>query len=132
MQPIYYARKTLTDAQENYNTIENKLLAVAFALENFRPYLVLSKVIVYTDYSRLRYLLTITDSKPRLFRWILLIQKFDLEIKGNRGVKNLATDHLSHLEKPTLETIKEKTPMMRFQRNICDKCLNASICFNSL
>ncbi|KAK5819483.1 hypothetical protein PVK06_024486 [Gossypium arboreum] len=79
-QPIYYASKTLTAAQENYTTMEKKLLAVVFSFDKFRSYLILSKVVVYTDHSALRYLLIKTDAKPRLIRWILLLQEFDLEI----------------------------------------------------
>ena len=62
--PIYYASKTLNDAQENYTTTEKEMLAVVFAFDKFRSYLVLSKVIVYTDHSALKYLLNKSDAKP--------------------------------------------------------------------
>ncbi|KAK6125581.1 hypothetical protein DH2020_040674 [Rehmannia glutinosa] len=97
-QPIYYASKTLNPAQSNYTTTENELHAVVFAFDKFRSYLILSKVIVYTDHSALRYLLDKNDAKPRLIRWVLLLQEFDVEIKDKRGAKNLAADHLSRLE----------------------------------
>ncbi|GJS41194.1 reverse transcriptase domain-containing protein [Tanacetum coccineum] len=73
-QPIHYASKTMTDAQAHYTTMEKELLAVVYAFEKFRPYLVLSKTIVYTDQSALKYLLAKQDAKPRLLRWILLLQ----------------------------------------------------------
>ena len=76
--PIYYASKTLNDAQENYTTTEKELLAVVFAFEKFRSYLVLSKTIVYTDHAAIRYLFNKQDAKPRLIRWILLLQEFDI------------------------------------------------------
>ncbi|GJV57628.1 reverse transcriptase domain-containing protein [Tanacetum coccineum] len=65
-QPIHYAIKTMTDAQAHYTTMEKELLAVVYAFEKFRPYLVLSKRIVYTDHSALKYLLAKQDAKPRL------------------------------------------------------------------
>jgi len=102
--PIYYASKTFTGAQENYTTTEKELLPVVFAFDKFRPYLVLSKVVVYTDHSVLRYLLRKTDAKPRLIRWVLLLQVFDLEIKNKRGAENLAADHLSRLESSDLSS----------------------------
>ncbi|KAJ9552285.1 hypothetical protein OSB04_016330 [Centaurea solstitialis] len=80
-QPICYAGRTLNDAQENYTTTEKELLAVVFAIEKFRSYLVLSKIIVYTDHSALKYLFAKPDAKPRLIRWILLLQEFDIEIR---------------------------------------------------
>ncbi|XP_057497372.1 uncharacterized protein LOC130782092, partial [Actinidia eriantha] len=94
---IYYARKTLNDAQMNYTTTEKELLVVVFALDKFRSYLVGSLVIIYTDHSALKYLLTKPDVKPRLIRWILLLQEFNIEIRDKKGVENAVADHLSRL-----------------------------------
>ncbi|GJV93560.1 reverse transcriptase domain-containing protein [Tanacetum coccineum] len=65
-QPIHYASKTMTEAQIHYTTTEKEMLAVVYAFEKFRPYLVLSKSIVYMDYSALKYLMNKQDAKPRL------------------------------------------------------------------
>ncbi|GKA99967.1 reverse transcriptase domain-containing protein [Tanacetum coccineum] len=83
-QPIHYASKTMTDAQAYYTTTEKELLAVVYAFEKFRPYLVLSKTIVYTDHSALKYLLAKQDAKLRLLCWILLLQEFDVIIRDNK------------------------------------------------
>ncbi|GJV28350.1 reverse transcriptase domain-containing protein [Tanacetum coccineum] len=99
-QPIHYASKTMTEAQAHYTTTEKELLAVVYAFEKFRPYLVLSKSIVYTDHSALKYLLAKQDAKPRLLWWILLLQEFDVVIRDKKGAENLAADHLSRLENP--------------------------------
>ncbi|GJV90665.1 reverse transcriptase domain-containing protein [Tanacetum coccineum] len=108
-KPIYYANKTLNNAQEHYTTTEKELLAVVFSFDKFRPYLVLSKIIVYTDHSALKYFFSKQDSKPRFIRWVLLLQGFDIEIKDKRGAENLVADHLSRLENPDLGTFtKEK------------------------
>ncbi|XP_048602548.1 uncharacterized protein LOC125585509 [Brassica napus] len=94
---IYYASRTLDDAQMKYATTEKELLAIVYAFEKFRSYLVGSKVIVYTDHAALRHLLAKKDAKPRLLRWILILQEFDLEIKDKPGVENGVADHLSRL-----------------------------------
>ncbi|GKA50553.1 reverse transcriptase domain-containing protein [Tanacetum coccineum] len=99
---IYYARKMMNKAQENYTTTEKELLAVVFAFDKFRQYLVLSKTIIFTDHSALRYLFTKQDAKPRLIRWILLLQEFDIEIRNKKGAENLTADHLSRLKNPDL------------------------------
>ncbi|KAK8544920.1 hypothetical protein V6N13_123228 [Hibiscus sabdariffa] len=111
---IYYANKTLNDAQVNYTTTEKELLAVIFALDKFRSYLIGAKVTVYIDHSAIKYLLLKKDAKPRLVRWILLLQEFDVEIIDRKGIENQVADHLSRLENKeitvtTLE-IKETFP----------------------
>ncbi|CAM8892724.1 unnamed protein product [Rhodiola kirilowii] len=68
---IYYASRTLDSAQRNYSTTEKELLAVVFALEKFRSYLLGTKVIGYSDHAAIRYLMTKKEAKPRLIRWIL-------------------------------------------------------------
>ncbi|GJS43131.1 reverse transcriptase domain-containing protein, partial [Tanacetum coccineum] len=65
-QPIHYASKTMTEAQIHYTTTEKEMLAVVYAFEKFWPYLVLSKSVVYTDHSALKYLMNKQDAKPRL------------------------------------------------------------------
>ena len=65
---LYYASHTLNDAQLNYTVTEKEFLAVIFGFEKFRSYLIGSRVIVYTDHSALKHLLSNKDAKPRLVR----------------------------------------------------------------
>ena len=103
----YYANKTMTNAQENYTTTKKELLAVIFAFDKFRSYLILSKVVVYADHSALHYLLNKSNAKLRLLRWVLLMQEFDLEIMDKKRAERLAIDHLLHLENLYIEKLKE-------------------------
>ena len=68
---IYYASRTLDATQANYTTTEKELLAIVFALDKFRSYLLGTRVVVYTNHATLKYLLKKAESKPRLIRWML-------------------------------------------------------------
>nr|GEY72354.1 reverse transcriptase domain-containing protein [Tanacetum cinerariifolium] len=98
-QPIHYASKTMTEAQIHYTTAEKEMLAVVYVFEKFRPYLVLSKSIVYTDHSALKYLLSKQDAKPRCVNgqeaFDILKACHEGPIRGHHGanftVKKLST-----------------------------------------
>jgi hypothetical protein len=70
---IHYASKTLDAAQKNYATTEKEFLAIVFACDKFRLYIVDLKVTIHTDHAAIRYLMEKKDAKPRLIRWALLL-----------------------------------------------------------
>ena len=100
---IYYANKTFNEAQENYSTTENEMLAMVFACVKFRPYILVSHVIIHTLHATIKYLMAKKDAKPRLIKWVIILQEFDLEVKDKKGSDNVLADHLSRLEKLTTE-----------------------------
>src|SRR3954466_3106865 len=95
---IHYANKTLDSAQKNYATTEKDFLAVVFACDKFRQYIVDSKVIIHTDHAAIKYLMMKKDAKPRLIRWVLLLQEFDLQILDRKGEYNPVADNFSRME----------------------------------
>ncbi|GKB69237.1 reverse transcriptase domain-containing protein, partial [Tanacetum coccineum] len=97
---IHYASKTMNEAESHYTTTEKEMLAVVYAFEKFRSYLILNKSIVYTDHSALKYLFAKKDSKARLLQWVLLLQEFTFKAIDTKGSENLMADHLSRLENP--------------------------------
>nr|GEU54198.1 reverse transcriptase domain-containing protein [Tanacetum cinerariifolium] len=107
-QPIHYASKTITKAQIHYTTTEKEMLAVVYAFEKFRPYLVLSKSIVYMDHSTFKYLISKQDAKPRFLWWVLVLQEFNITIHDKKGSENLAADYLSRLENPHKDILENK------------------------
>nr|GEU63728.1 reverse transcriptase domain-containing protein [Tanacetum cinerariifolium] len=115
-RPIQYASKMMNDAESNYTTTEKEMLAIVYAFEKFRSYLIMNKRIVHTDHSALKYLFAKKDAKARLLRWVLLLQEFDFKVLDTKGAENLAADHLSRLENPyenvlDLKGINETFPL---------------------
>ena len=70
---------------------------MVYALDKFRSYLIGSDIVIFTDHSALKYLLTKQNSKARLIRWVLLLQEFNIQIRDKKGVENVVADHLSRL-----------------------------------
>nr|GEW68987.1 DNA-directed DNA polymerase [Tanacetum cinerariifolium] len=89
-RPIHYASKTMNEAESNYTTTKKEMLAVVYAFEKFRSYLIMNKSIVYTDHSALKYLFAKKDAKARLLRWIVHLQEFNFKVVDTKGAENYA------------------------------------------
>lgn len=74
-----------------------KLLGVVYAVDKFMSYILGAQVIVHTDHTTLKYLLQKKEAQPRLIRWELLLEEFDLEISDKKSSENVVSDHLSRL-----------------------------------
>ncbi|GJT29498.1 reverse transcriptase domain-containing protein [Tanacetum coccineum] len=118
------------------------MLAVVYAFEKFRSYLILNKSIVYTDHSALKYLFAKKDSKARLLRWVLLLQEFNFNVIDTKGAENLAADHLSRLENPyenvlDPKKVNEKFPletlhMVTFRDQVIRRCVHGKEALDNL
>ena len=68
-----------------------------FTCEKFWPYILGSHAIIHIDHPTFKYLMAKKDSKPRMIKWVLLLQEFDLEIKEKKGSDKVIADPLSRL-----------------------------------
>ena len=96
LRPIGYSSRTLNSAERNYSATEREILAVVWALEKWRPYIEGKHVVVVTDHMALTWIFTTkTNLSPRLYRWVLRVQEFDIEIKYRKGRLHVVPDALS-------------------------------------
>nr|GEV82593.1 reverse transcriptase domain-containing protein [Tanacetum cinerariifolium] len=110
MEKIHYGQrgKTMTEAESNYTTTEKEMLAMVYAFEKLQSYLIMNKIIVYTNHSALKYLFDKKDSKARLLHWVLLLLEFTFKVIDRKRDENLAADHLSRLEIPHQNVLEPK------------------------
>jgi transposase InsO family protein len=93
--PIAYASKTFNDAQRNYDTTEREALAIPWALQHFNTYCEGHKYVILTDHAALAYIRENKSQSKRIYRWQVLLQGYDLQIKYQPGKDNHAADLLS-------------------------------------
>ena len=93
--PIAFASRALTKAEKNYTVTERECLAVLWAVEKFRGYLLGEKFTVITDHSSLRWLHNLKDPTGRLARWATALQAYDMEIIHRKGALHKVPDALS-------------------------------------
>ena len=97
---ISFVSHKLSKSQINWSTIEKEAYAIIFALKKFETYLFGATVIIQTDHNPLRYITNCSSKSPRLIRWALSLQKFNiLEVQHKPGKKNINCDVLSRLLK---------------------------------
>ena len=85
---VHYVRKMLNEAQMNFTTTEKELVVVVYDFDKFHAYLLGLDIIIFTNHSALKYLLTKPNAKARLIRWVLLPQEFNLQIRDKKGVES--------------------------------------------
>ena len=102
--PIAYASRKLSFAEQNYTTTEREGLAMVYALQMFKNYLLGGHFKMFTDHSALKYLVNKPVLGGNIYLWLLLFQEFDFEIVVKLGQLNVGPNHLSRIktgEEPT-------------------------------
>lgn len=101
---IMFASRRLLDTERAYSITEKELLALVFACNKFRAYLVgHPKIIVRTDHKALTFLSNCKLTHGRLLRWVLVLQEFNLEIEYIPGKLNVVCDVLSRINDTGME-----------------------------
>ena len=100
LQPIYYASKSMSKTEKNYNTTEREALGIIYAVAKFRHYLLGNKFVLHVDHQALVYIVNKASIVGKMARWMLILQEFDFVIQHTPGKENAVADFLSRLEEP--------------------------------
>ena len=100
LQSIYYASKSMTKTEKNYNTTEREALGIIYAVAKFRHYLLGNKFVLHVDHQALVYIVNKASIVGKMARWMLILQEFDFVIQHTPGNENAVADFLSRLEEP--------------------------------
>ena len=96
--PYHILKQKISTAEKNYTTTEREGLAMVYALQKFRHYLLGAPFKMFTDHSTLKYLVNKPVLGGRICRWLLLFQEYDFEIIVKPGKLNAGLDHLSRID----------------------------------
>ena len=96
-QPVMFVSKTFNRSEVNYTVTEKECLAVVWATEELRQYLLGKPFVLETDHSALKYLLTDKEAVGRIARWQLKVQEYDMKVKYRKGEDNIPADYVSRI-----------------------------------
>lgn len=112
---VAYGSRSLTPTEQRYAQVEREALAVVWALEHFYIYVFGGPIRVVTDHQPLLGIYSNPTKKlsPRLERWALRVQPFDIEIVYRRGAENPA-DYLSRHPKESYASVNVADEYINF------------------
>ena len=111
---ISYAARLMKDAEKNYPTTEQEVLAIVYAVEKFRHYLLGLKFVIVTDHCSLCYIMTKTKLSPRLTRWAMMLLELDFQIRYKSGKIHKDADCLSRYPSDPAIEQEERPGMFSF------------------
>lgn len=95
---IYFISKNMQGPELNYILTKKEMLAVIYALNKFRHYIIRYQIYVHTNHTTIRYLMKKPSIIGRLVRQLLLMQEFDITVVDKPGKSNAVVDYLSRLQ----------------------------------
>jgi hypothetical protein len=102
----------MTPAELNYTVTEKEFLAVIYAINKFRHYIISYSTLVHTDHSTIKYLMNKPITNARFTRLLLLLQAFDITIVDRPGKENVVADFLSRLTHDDDTPVNDSFPVI--------------------
>ncbi len=95
LRPIAYISRKLLPRETRYSVVEKECLAVKWALDSFKYYLLGRRFTLETDHRALKWLGRMKDTNARITRWFLSMQPFVFDVVYHKGPQNCTADFLS-------------------------------------
>ncbi len=96
-QSVMYTSKLLNSIERNYTTTEREALAMVYALQKIKHYLLGNQFVFYVDHMAFVYLVSRPQVFSKLARWLLLFFQYDFKIVYKLGRSHLMASALSRL-----------------------------------
>ncbi|XDV30635.1 hypothetical protein PO909_033505 [Leuciscus waleckii] len=93
--PVAYISRKMFPREVRYSTVEKEALAIKWALDSFRYYLLGGEFTLETDHKALQWMERMKDTNGRITRWYLALQPFRFIIQNIPGKVNVTADYLS-------------------------------------
>lgn len=115
--PVVYISKSFNKAERNKPPIEKELLAVHFAITQFKPYIYGRHFVVKSDHKPLIYLYNLKNPSSSLSRIRLDLEEYDFEIQYIRGKDNVLADALSRITINDLKDLYGETQILAITKS---------------
>ncbi|MCP4494009.1 MAG: hypothetical protein GY820_42910, partial [Gammaproteobacteria bacterium] len=110
--PISFASSGLSKTQQSYGPMEVEALACVYAVRHFHTYIFGCAVTILTDHNALTYLLRQVEPIPRLQRWILTLDQYNVNWVYRKGTSNAVADALSRRYRSSEESAKAQSKLI--------------------
>ncbi len=109
---VLYLSRKLQPHETRYSTVEKEGLAIKWALESLRYYLLGREFDLENDHRVLTWINSMKDHNSRLTRWYLSLQPFKFVIRHRAGKTNVVADYLSRSSDCRTSPISGRRGMM--------------------
>ena len=96
MRPVYFASRVMKPTEKAYTKVEKMVLALLFATQRFRSYLLPRHFIINTMENTFPHVLQHMDVSAKISEWIVRLQEFDYMVMVEESTREALAGILIH------------------------------------